>query len=418
MEGEVIDVDQYINLEIQRQCLNARPVQMQNVKLARMLGKPITSSFKDAVTKPRVLDVKLLTKAPTSDSTEGRQFLRFAPAVKDKDIMETNILKEANKATNPRTIGVKLMTKEVTFKEANVLQDSFQKQNPIRGARPQPRNVMIDKEVGRNEVDKLRNLKDPGQLKKPRIIDVTLVAMAPPFDIKADRETNVEPLPPVQHFFKEQVAKIERSQSHYLQLFKRVNSMLETLNKRYDGREADVENVDDIEYKSDSSLTAKRKCHNMSSSSLDRQDFIELHSNTEKVEGEYPKRIRQAKGDEVVVLGPNGTQITSAQFDSVDWATPQVATRGILMAVFTSDELATHTLTGKPSPAFYGRERPAKMQLDPLKVDDIITAVTSTIGGKERHIRSTITTKCADTAKKYRRRAKKATRNTVIVLDN
>jgi len=76
--------------------------------------------------------------------------------------------------------------------------------------------------------------------------------------------------------------------------------------------------------------------------------------------------------------------------------------------VFSSDELATHTLTGKPSPAFYGRERPPKLQLDQRKVDDIVVCVRNRTGGKERVIRATITTKCADTAKKYKRRAKKA----------
>ncbi|XP_073826146.1 early boundary activity 2 isoform X2 [Musca autumnalis] len=117
---------------------------------------------------------------------------------------------------------------------------------------------------------------------------------------------------------------------------------------------------------------------------------------------QYPQHV----GD-VVILGPNGTEIDARSYSSIIWASSASATRQLLGFVFSSDVLATHTLTGKPSPAFYGRERPAKMQLDPIKAADIIHCVKSKFHCTEREIRAAITTKCSDTSKKYKRRSLK-----------
>ncbi|XP_011293531.2 protein insensitive-like [Musca domestica] len=117
---------------------------------------------------------------------------------------------------------------------------------------------------------------------------------------------------------------------------------------------------------------------------------------------QYP----QQQGD-MVILGPNGTAVDSRSYSSIIWSSSASATRQLLSFVFTADILATHTLTGKPSPAFYGRERPAKMQLDPIKAADIIHCVKSKFNCSEREIRAAITTKCSDTSKKYKRRSQK-----------
>lgn len=116
----------------------------------------------------------------------------------------------------------------------------------------------------------------------------------------------------------------------------------------------------------------------------------------------YPKHL-----DDVVILGPNGTQIDVRSYSSIIWSSAASATRQLLAFIFSSDILATHTLTGKPSPAFHGRERPAKMQLDPIKAADIIHCVKSKFNCTEREIRAAITTKCSDTSKKYKRRSQK-----------
>lgn len=117
---------------------------------------------------------------------------------------------------------------------------------------------------------------------------------------------------------------------------------------------------------------------------------------------EYPK-----KTDNKVILGPNGTEIGLQAYNDINWTSAAGATRQLLGFVFTNDILATHTLTGKPSPAFYGRERPDKMQLDPNKIVDIIFCIRTIKKCTEREIRAAITTKCSDTSKKYKRHSQK-----------
>ncbi|ALC38037.1 CG9883 [Drosophila busckii] len=242
---------------------------------------------------------------------------------------------------------------------------------------------------------------------EPLIINCTLVTLGPV--IKRNKYPDLPQLPPVDPALKQQVAKIQKSQHHYTQLFSRLTSMLQTLNQRYESNEFDSH--------SDGTPPPppiKRGSHNISSSSSESQPDAVKDSSMEQ----YPQRVRLNDGNFGYVLGPNGTQITANEYGQVFWTNAPVATRCLLAVVFSSDELATHTLTGKPSPAFYGRERPAKMMLDPRKVDDIVACVRSRTGGKERHIRATITTKCADTAKKYKRRANKALKENIVVIDD
>lgn len=232
-------------------------------------------------------------------------------------------------------------------------------------------------------------------------------------------EDDAEALPPVEESVKQTVAKIQKSQHHYTQLFGRLTSMLQTLNRRYEGTEAEPEpeQVEDDEEEGtmvidldDTPPPPAKRPRQMSSSSSESHPSSTEPDNNAKL-SHYPQRVEQEDGNSCYVLGPNGTTITAQEYGQVFWTNAPVATRCLLGAVFTSDELATHTLTGKPSPAFYGRERPAKKMLDQGRVDDIIVSVRNRTGGKERHIRATITTKCADTAKKYKRRAKKAQQN-------
>lgn len=239
-----------------------------------------------------------------------------------------------------------------------------------------------------------------------RIINVQVVSMSAA-NSRA-RKPDIDPLPPVEASFKERVAKINKSQHHYTQLFDRLTSMLQTLNRRYDGNEPEPEPK--VEFDEAPPPPKKRARHDISSSSS------ESHQETEHttVTSHYPQRVQLADGSSEYVLGPNGTRINAKAYGQICWTSAPVATRCLLAAVFSNDDLATHTLTGKPSPAFYGRERPAKKMLDQNRVDDIVVSVRNRTGCKERHIRATITTKCADTAKKYKRRAKKALKDNVI----
>lgn len=145
----------------------------------------------------------------------------------------------------------------------------------------------------------------------------------------------------------------------------------------------------------------------------DEQEYHEFSAEDEQMpenHQNYPQQI----GD-IIVLGPNGTQVDMRSYSSIIWSSAASATRQLLGFVFSSDVLATHTLTGKPSPAFYGRERPAKMQLDPIKAADIIHCVRSKFKCTEREIRAAITTKCSDTSKKYKRRHQKQMESSNIV---
>ncbi|KAF9799565.1 hypothetical protein SFRURICE_018752 [Spodoptera frugiperda] len=70
--------------------------------------------------------------------------------------------------------------------------------------------------------------------------------------------------------------------------------------------------------------------------------------------------------------------------------------------------LATHTLTGKKSPAF--QHKPAKMCLDPRIISDVINEVMKKCGVPENFIRSIISISCSDEAKRLNRLKNKTSR--------
>uniref|UniRef100_A0A034VEQ5 BEN domain-containing protein n=1 Tax=Bactrocera dorsalis TaxID=27457 RepID=A0A034VEQ5_BACDO len=117
--------------------------------------------------------------------------------------------------------------------------------------------------------------------------------------------------------------------------------------------------------------------------------------------GELPE---EDENSEFITIGPNGTRVPRTEFNNISWDSDSISTRHLLNIIFGEDILATHTLSGKPSPAFKGRERPAKGQLDINKINDLTHCVMEKTGCCERDVRDTITTKCADTFKKYRKR--------------
>ncbi|XP_054089630.1 early boundary activity protein 2-like isoform X2 [Zeugodacus cucurbitae] len=106
-----------------------------------------------------------------------------------------------------------------------------------------------------------------------------------------------------------------------------------------------------------------------------------------------------------IVIGPNGTKVPTEKFEAISFMSSSAATRSLLCMIFPEQVLATHTLSGKPSPAFLAndRVRPQKGQLDPKKVEDIIHCVMTLTGCTDKAVRMTITTKCADSTKKFRR---------------
>lgn len=62
--------------------------------------------------------------------------------------------------------------------------------------------------------------------------------------------------------------------------------------------------------------------------------------------GEYPMRMIHG-GVEMVIIGNNDTRIPAKLFDTILWNSAASAARQLLGFIFSDDELATHTLTGK-----------------------------------------------------------------------
>lgn len=118
-----------------------------------------------------------------------------------------------------------------------------------------------------------------------------------------------------------------------------------------------------------------------------------------------------------VVIGSNKTEVAGHIIRQIDWKSHTGATRKLLMALFDRDILATHSLTGKPSPAFIGRQKEIKNELDAKKVADIIQIVTKRCGVPVSAVRNAITTKCADENKMNRQRQFKVKSNSAALRD-
>lgn len=109
------------------------------------------------------------------------------------------------------------------------------------------------------------------------------------------------------------------------------------------------------------------------------------------------KEEAPAGKDHVMVsIGPNNTCVPASVFENINWSVSSLATRKLLVAIFDRETLATHSMTGKPSPAFKDQHKPLKQMLDPAKIQDIIFAVTRKSNASEKEVRNAITTKCAD----------------------
>ncbi|KAF9418875.1 hypothetical protein HW555_004395 [Spodoptera exigua] len=96
--------------------------------------------------------------------------------------------------------------------------------------------------------------------------------------------------------------------------------------------------------------------------------------------------------DEVIGIGTGNTMIHEYNYKHINWDSYKIATR----------TLATHSLTGKKSPAF--KHKPAKTCLDPKIITDVVIEVMKRCGVKENLIRTIITNKCSDEAKRLKLR--------------
>ncbi|GBP90671.1 Protein insensitive [Eumeta japonica] len=115
---------------------------------------------------------------------------------------------------------------------------------------------------------------------------------------------------------------------------------------------------------------------------------------------------------EMVPIGAGTTLVPKEVYSKINWKSYTMATRKLLMAVFSRRTLATHSLTGKASPAFLSK--PAKLCLDPEKVADIVMTVTANSHVKGSLVRSAITTKCADENKMLKLQMQKKQRQRTL----
>ncbi|RVE45522.1 hypothetical protein evm_009861 [Chilo suppressalis] len=104
-----------------------------------------------------------------------------------------------------------------------------------------------------------------------------------------------------------------------------------------------------------------------------------------------------------VPIGDGHAEVPGRLLKHLNWTSYTACTRKLLTAVFPREVLATHTLTGKASPAF--PNKPAKEKLDPRLVQDIIQTVMDKCGVTESQVRTIITAKCADECKMSRARS-------------
>ncbi|GBP90675.1 Protein insensitive [Eumeta japonica] len=114
----------------------------------------------------------------------------------------------------------------------------------------------------------------------------------------------------------------------------------------------------------------------------------------------------------MVPIGTGTTLVPKEVYSKINWKSYTMATRKLLMAVFSRRTLATHSLTGKASPAFLSK--PAKLCLDPEKVSDIVMTVTANSHVKGSLVRSAITTKCADENKMLKLQMQKKQRQRTL----
>ncbi|XP_049875770.1 protein insensitive-like isoform X6 [Pectinophora gossypiella] len=110
----------------------------------------------------------------------------------------------------------------------------------------------------------------------------------------------------------------------------------------------------------------------------------------------------------MVPIGNGNALVSSQLLNNLNWGSYKTATRKLLAAVFSRRVLATHSLTGKRSPAF--PNKPAKKKLNAALINDIVSTVVERCKTCESLVRTCITTKCADESKMLRNRIQKKKR--------
>ncbi|CAG9564586.1 unnamed protein product [Danaus chrysippus] len=123
------------------------------------------------------------------------------------------------------------------------------------------------------------------------------------------------------------------------------------------------------------------------------KDEDTIDNDVKRIKALTPKNTVKNNEDKVPI-GDGNAVVPARLLKHMDWTSYTNATRKLLTAVFSRKVLATHSLTGKPSPAF--PDKPAKKKLDPMLVNDIVQTVVEKCCVPKKVVRTSITTKCAD----------------------
>ncbi|XP_072945107.1 uncharacterized protein [Epargyreus clarus] len=137
--------------------------------------------------------------------------------------------------------------------------------------------------------------------------------------------------------------------------------------------------------------------------------YMDMSNDETEMDKEYSNSSKNLKSShnnrtksDMVSIGDGNAIVPSKVIKNMDWSSYTNATRKLLTAVFSRKVLATHSLTGKPSPAF--PDKPAKKKLNSSLVNDIVQTVVDKCHVPESVVRTSITTKCADESKMFRSR--------------
>ncbi|XP_050682073.1 protein insensitive-like [Leptidea sinapis] len=235
--------------------------------------------------------------------------------------------------------------------------------------------------------------------------------------------------------FEYQLPEIEKMQS----IIKDLCSKIETLESQLKTKASETLSMDSFEKDSDTSSDysirrRKRKRTSTKSSTFVESDFEDKSGVRKQFNSSDPdfkihkeetplKRLLKAKdmnkltsNGEMVSLGDGNALVPARLIKYMDWSSYTNVTRKLLTAVFSRKVLATHSLTGKPSPAF--PNKPPKKKLDPALVYDIVQTVVEKCSVPENVVRTSITTKCADESKMLRSRQKNLSKKKAVKKEN
>uniref|UniRef100_A0A182IPE2 BEN domain-containing protein n=1 Tax=Anopheles atroparvus TaxID=41427 RepID=A0A182IPE2_ANOAO len=144
-----------------------------------------------------------------------------------------------------------------------------------------------------------------------------------------------------------------------------------------------------------------------------KKDWEDEEAELERSNGDEeksPSRLAETatsgSANEMVSIGAHGTLVKQSALQKINWSNYKSATRKLLMEVFGREKLATHSLSGRPSPALRGNaDKPVKDRLEANMVADVMEMVCKRCNINEALVRNVITAKCADENKMRKQRA-------------